>query len=398
LNTAQQSIEQHEAGALSGLKVIELTQVLAGPYCGYQLAILGADVIKIELPASPDCSRGRGPIPELNSQGLGLTYQVQGGNKRSLALDIGTKEGKAILLQLISDCDILVENYRSGFMKLNGLGFGELSKVNPRLVYCSMTGYGDSGSRSSKGAYDNTIQATSGIIDQCRGQKPAVSFVDYAAGSSAAFAILAAVIQRSRTGKGCYISTSMLEVALTMMAPEAAAVLHAPEAEKAAEAGILSYDTRDGRIVLGAFKPSQYRKLGKCLKDHGYDIALLEAINNWEDVRANTETLKALLEPVFLDRDNSQWLTLLDKAEIPAEPIISLADAVKISISDERQYFDRSAEDELMLPTAAFQMSSGGPELHTSPPSLGEDTATILSELGFEDRIIKEYLKKGVVQ
>ncbi|MFT7470265.1 MAG: crotonobetainyl-CoA:carnitine CoA-transferase CaiB-like acyl-CoA transferase [Kiritimatiellia bacterium] len=398
MNTAQQSIEQHEAGALSGLKVIELTQVLAGPYCGYQLAILGADVIKIELPASPDCSRGRGPIPELNSQGLGLTYQVQGGNKRSLALDIGTKEGKAILLQLISDCDILVENYRSGFMKLNGLGFGELSKVNPRLVYCSMTGYGDSGSRSSKGAYDNTIQATSGIIDQCRGQKPAVSFVDYAAGSSAAFAILAAVIQRSRTGKGCYISTSMLEVALTMMAPEAAAVLHAPEAEKAAEAGILSYDTRDGRIVLGAFKPSQYRKLGKCLKDHGYDIALLEAINNWEDVRANTETLKALLEPVFLDRDNSQWLTLLDKAEIPAEPIISLADAVKISISDERQYFDRSAEDELMLPTAAFQMSSGGPELHTSPPSLGEDTATILSELGFEDRIIKEYLKKGVVQ
>ena len=398
MSKPNQNTEQHKLGALSGLKVIELTQVLAGPYCGYQLALLGADVIKIELPESPDCSRSRGPIPELNSQGLGLTYQVQGGNKRSLALNVGSEEGKAILLQLILDCDILVENYKNGFMKLNDLGFDELSKINPRLVYCSMSGYGDSGPRSNKGAYDNTIQATSGIVDQCRGQKPPVSFVDYAAGYSAAFAILAAVIQRGRTGKGCYISASMVEVALTMMAPEAAAALHAPEAEKAAEAGILSYDTRDGRIMLGAFKPSQYRKLGRCLKDYGYDIALLEAISNWEDVRECAETLEKLLEQVFSDKDNSQWLTLLDEAGIPAEPVISLADAVKTSISDKRQYFSRSTEDGLMLPTAAFEMSYGGPELRTPAPRLGENTASILSELGFEDQVIKEYLKKGVVQ
>ena len=123
MDRAHQNTEQQEVGALSGLKVIELSQVLAGPYCGYQLALLGADVIKVEHPDSPDCSRGRGPLPELNSQGLGLTYQVQGGNKRSLALDVSSQEGKAILLQLVSDCDILVENYRNGYMKLNGLGF-----------------------------------------------------------------------------------------------------------------------------------------------------------------------------------------------------------------------------------------------------------------------------------
>ena len=398
MNSAHQNTEQPEVGALSGLKVIELSQVLAGPYCGYQLALLGADVIKVEHPDSPDCSRGRGPLPELNSQGLGLTYQVQGGNKRSLALDVSSPQGKAILLQLISDCDILVENYRNGFMKLNGLGFDELSKINPRLVYCSLSGYGESGSRSNKGAYDNTIQATSGIIDQCQGQKPAVSFVDYAAGSSAAFAILAAIIQRGRTGKGCYISASMLEVALTMMAPEAATALHAPEAGKAAEAGILSYDTKDGRIMLGVFKPSQYRKLGRCLKGQGYAIALLETINNWEDIKQSTETLKGLLEQVFPDKNNSQWQSVLDEAGIPAEPIISLADSVRMSISDERSYFSRSAEDELMLPTAAFQMSYGGPKLRAHAPSLGEDTVSILSELGFENQTIRAYMKKGVVQ
>lgn len=398
MDKTHQNTEQQEVGALSGLKVIELSQVLAGPYCGYQLALLGADVIKVEHPDNPDCSRGRGPLHELNSQGLGLTYQVQGGNKRSLALNVSSQEGKAILLQLVSDCDILVENYRNGYMTLNGLGFDELSKINTRLVYCSLSGYGDSGSRSNKGAYDNTIQAASGIVDQCRGQKPAVSFVDYAAGSSAAFAILAAVIQRDRTGKGCYISASMLDVALTMMAPEAAAALHAPAAEKSLEAGILAYDTRDGRIMLAAFKPSQYRKLGRCLKEHGYNISLLETINNWEDVTVSTETLKGLLEQVFSDKNNAQWLAILDEAGVPAEPIISLADSVKTSISDERQYFSRSAEDELMLPTAAFQMSSGGPKLRAPAPSLGEDTVSILSELGFGDQTIKAYMKKGVVQ
>jgi crotonobetainyl-CoA:carnitine CoA-transferase CaiB-like acyl-CoA transferase len=150
--------------------------------------------------------------------------------------------------------------------------------------------------------------------------------------------------------------------------------------------------------MLGAFKPSQYRKLGRCLKGQGYDIALLETINNWEDVKESTETLKGLLEQVFPDKDNSQWQSLLDEAGIPAEPIISLADSVRMSISDERQYFSRSTEDELMLPTAAFQMSYGGPELRTPAPSLGEDTVSILSELGFEDQVIKEYLKKGVIQ
>ena len=394
MDKTHQNTEQQEVGALSGLKVIELSQVLAGPYCGYQLALLGADVIKVENPDNPDCSRGRGPLQELNSQGLGLTYQVQGGNKRSLALNVSSQEGKAILLQLVSDCDILVENYRNGYMTLNGLGFDELSKINTRLVYCSLSGYGDSGSRSNKGAYDNTIQAASGIVDQCRGQKPAVSFVDYAAGSSAAFAILAAVIQRDRTGKGCY----MLDVALTMMAPEAAAALHAPAAEKSLEAGILAYDTRDGRIMLAAFKPSQYRKLGRCLKEHGYNISLLETINTWEDVTVSTETLKGLLEQVFSDKNNAQWLAILDEAGVPAEPIISLADSVKTSISDERQYFSRSAEDELMLPTAAFQMSSGGPKLRAPAPSLGEDTVSILSELGFGEQTIKAYMKRGVVQ
>ena len=171
-------------GALQGIKVIELSQVLAAPFCGYQFSLLGAEVIKVEMPEAPDCARNRGPIAELNKNGLGLTYQVQGGNKKSLAIDLRTDAGRETLLRLVESADVFLENYATGVMEELGFGYDELCVRNPGIVYCSMTGYGDKGPKSSKGAYDNTIQAASGIISQSDGHKPGLSFVDYAAGYS----------------------------------------------------------------------------------------------------------------------------------------------------------------------------------------------------------------------
>ena len=178
-------------GALRGLKVLDLTHVLAGPFCSYQLALLGADVLKIEPPTQPDCARGRGPDTAQNNEGMGLTYQVQAGNKRALALDLQTKQGRDIFKTLVKTADILIENYTTGSLEKLGIGYSELRSINPKLIYCSITGYGDTGPHACTPAYDNVIQAASGIIAQSGGHKPGVSFVDYTTGYSAAFSILA---------------------------------------------------------------------------------------------------------------------------------------------------------------------------------------------------------------
>ena len=386
-------------GALQGIKVIEVSQVLAAPFCGYLFSLLGAEVIKVELPDAPDCARHRGPIPELNKIGLGLTYQVQGANKKSLAIDLRTSPGREALLRLVETADVFLENYATGVMEELGLGYDILRVCNPGIVYCSMTGYGDKGPKASKGAYDNTIQAASGIISQSGGTKPGLSLVDYAAGYSAAFAISAALLQKDRTGKGCYISASMLEVALSLMSPEVAAKQCLALNEKPKEAGISSFDTSDGILMLGAFKPSQYRKLSQCLIEEGFDIPLIANIADWEDVWLNSKDIHKELENVFIRKSTREWQKLLDKWDVPAEPIMSLEEAIKDEQIKARGYYAVASENsDISLPSASFQMSKGGPVINRSPPALGQDSREVLKTAGLnENEIDWLFLKRVVV-
>jgi crotonobetainyl-CoA:carnitine CoA-transferase CaiB-like acyl-CoA transferase len=386
-------------GALAGIKVIELSQVLAAPFCGYQFALLGAEVIKVELPESPDCARTRGPLPELNAKGIGLTYQVQGGNKKSLALDIHTEPGRAALLKLAESADVFLENYTTGALDTLGLGYETLRERNPRIVYCSMTGYGDYGPKASKGAYDNTIQAASGIIGQSDGYKPGVSFVDYAAGYSAAFAISAALLQRERTGQGCHISASMLEVAMSLMSPEAAAKQAAPEEPKRREAGISSFDTADGRLMLGAFKPSQYRKLGACLAELGHDVSLLDRIRDWPDVWQHSDAIQVALQDVFALRSADEWEALLEAADVPVERVVTLDEAVLAPQLVERGFYVKSpADPTVTLPLAGFRMTTGGAELHRAPPALGSDSREVLATGGMSADEIDALFAAGIAK
>ena len=387
------------AGALSGIRIIELSQVLAGPFCGYQFALLGAEVIKVELPESPDCARGRGPVPALNDQGIGLTYQVQGGNKLSLALDIRDPKGREALLGLLDSADVLLENYSTGTLDALGLGYEAIRARNPRIIYCAMTGYGAPGDKAAKGAYDNTIQAASGAIAQSRGIKPGVSFVDYAAGYSAAFAIAAALLQRERSGQGCHISASMLEVALSLMAPEAAAAQIAPDAPKRREAGIAQYDTADGQLMLGAFKPSQYRKLGACLAKAGHPLPLLASVTDWQSVWDSAEPLREALQELFLQRPASDWVALLTANDIPAERLATLREAVAAPQLAARGYFTASPGDPaITLPLAGYHMSQGGPALHSAPPALGRDTRAVLAQAGLSAAQIDSLIAEGVAR
>lgn len=386
-------------GALQGLRIIEVSQVLAAPFCGYQFALLGADVIKVESPRTPDCARGRGPVPALNAREVGLTYQVQGANKRSLALDLTDPRGVAALHKLVGTADVFIENYSTGTLDALNLGYDTLRAVNPRLIHCSMTGYGETGPKARKGAYDNTIQAASGIISQSAGQKPGVSFVDYAAGYAAAFAIAAAVVQRHRTGEGCHISASMLDVAMSLMAPEAAAIQVAPAAPKRDEAGIATYETATGPLMLGAFKPAQYRKLGRCLARAGYSVPNLEEIRDWPDVWANSAVIRVTLEAIFRQRGAEEWVGMLDSADVPAERIVTLAEAVASRQLAERGYFTESPDDpSIRLPVAGYTMSRGGPEVTMAPPELGAHSRAVLMEAGLSGSEIDALIAAEVVR
>lgn len=382
-------------GALDKITVLDLTHVLAGPFCTYQLALLGANVIKIEPPHDPDCARGRGPDEVANAKGLGLNYQVQGGNKRSLALDLSQPAGRDVLAKLVRTADVLVENFTTGALRRLGLEYQTLRAVNPTLVYCSITGFGDTGLKGRHGAYDNTVQALSGVIGQCGGQKPGVSFVDYATGYAAAFAVSAALLQAPR---GAQISVSMLEVAMQMMAPEVAAAQYPTPVHRDKETGISSYDTSDGTIQLGAFRPAQYRLLGRTLAEQGHTLGELFAIQSWPDVWAIGAPTKDHLRKIFASQTTDYWTTTLQAADLPVEPVLTLAQSVALPQLEARGFFQPNpAEPDTLLPTTAFHMSGKGAKITAPPPALGAQTREILAETGLAPDEIKQLYDTGIV-
>lgn len=386
------------AGAFDTLTVLDLTHVLAGPFCTYQFALLGADVIKIEPPNTPDCARGRGPDEGSNAAGLGLTFQVQAANKRALSLDLTKPRGQAILRKLAAKADVLVENFTTGSLGALGLGAEDLRREFPHLIYCSITGYGDTGPRAKTGAYDNVIQAASGIITQSGGHKPGLSFVDYSTGYAAAFAISAALSQRERTGKGTAISVSMLETALSMMAPEAVAIDHSPNSPKRREAGIIPYETAAGILVPGAFTPAQYQKLGRCLQANGHTVPLLAQCQDWPDVWTHSADLEKHLRAVFLTRPADDWVTILHESDLPAERVQSLAEAIASAQVDARGYFGGHPDDATVrLPMGPSRYSTGGPEIRSAPPRHGEHSDDILKEIGHTPEEILVLRTDGVI-
>ena len=204
------------------IRVLDLTHVLAGPFCTYQLAMLGAEVIKIESPLNPDMMRFSGSDEALADDGLGLPYLSQSAGKRAITLNLKTEAGQGILRTLVKESDVLVENYCHGALEALGLSYDHLSAVNPSLIYCSMTGFGHTGPKSTHPAYDNVIQAYSGLMDATGTEesgplKVGPPVLDYGTGAQAALAISAALYQRSHTGVGQHIDIAMLDCAMMLM-------------------------------------------------------------------------------------------------------------------------------------------------------------------------------------
>lgn len=387
-----------------GIRVLDLTHVLAGPFCAYQFAVLGADVIKIEPPHTPDCARGRGPDDALNAAGLGINYQVQGANKRALALDLAEPRGRALFLRLVDGADVVIENYRTGALAALGLGADVLTARNPRLVHCSLTGYGAVGDRAGVNAYDNVIQATSGLMARTGTAetgplKAGASVIDYASGYAAAFAIAAALVQRTRSGRGQTIDCAMFDTALTLMAPEASAARYTGmRAPRPAEAGLGAYRTADGvLLMLGAFNVRQNRRLWQALGRSDF-----ASIDDWNGLWAASDAMREALAAAFITRTATEWEHLLHGIGVPAERVRRLDEAVRMPHLATRGLFADVASAvpgaaPAPLPVAAFRYREAGPELTRPPPRHGEHSAEILADLGCSADEIAALRADGVI-
>ena len=389
-----------------GLRVIDTTHVLAGPFATYQLAVLGADVVKIERPGDPDQTRGQGPDPELRRTGMATTYLAQASNKRCLTLNLKTDQGVGILRRLISDADVFVENYRPGAFDELGLSYEALASINQRLVYCSISAFGQIGPRSSQTAYDMVVQATSGLMAMTgtRTVNPiriGAPVIDYATGTSAALAISSALYQRERSGRGQRIDVSMFDVATILMGAQVTAFSYGghepqPTGNRHAVATIGCYETKDGQIMIAAANPRQQARLWKLL-------GRPELIRNNEGERlAHAAQATSVLEQVFLERSAAEWEDYLQAHGVPAGRVRTMVEAL-----DDRQRGARQALHQhdgcdgvarpFTVPVAAFQFQHDGPRIDHAPRRVGADTDAVLTQLGFDPAAIAGLRENGVV-
>jgi len=375
-----------------GIRVIDITHVLAGPFAAYQLGVLGADVIKIEHPGEPDQSRGSGSDAALNLAGMGTGFLTQASNKRSITADLKTEEGREIIRRLVATADVLVENYRPGAFEALGLGYAALSAINPRLIYASFSAFGQDGPRREQTAYDHVIQATSGIMamtgtETVHPVKLGTPAVDYATGTMGAFALASALFQRERTGQGQLIDMAMLDVAMILMASHLTGYLRngkhpKPHGNRQGFATSGAYQTKDGLVMVGASNVRQQRRLWTVLERPD----LIKRTNAEREADAPRE--EAAMSAIMLTRTAAEWEDYLQERHIPAARVRTMGEAAADPHLASRGVIHRHAgatgvDGGFSVPLAAFKFAHDGPRIDTPPPAFGEHTDAVLAELGY---------------
>ena len=374
-----------------GIRVLDATHVLAGPFATYQLAVLGADVIKVEHPREPDQSRGTGTDEALNRINMGTSFLTQASNKRSITLDLKTESDREILKRLVATADAFVENYRPGAFEALGLGYDVLSAINPRLIYASFSAFGQHGPRSRQTAYDHVIQATSGIMamtgtEEVNPVKLGSPAIDYATGVTGAFALASALFQRERTGCGQRVDMAMLDVAMILMSSHLTGYLRngvhpKPHGNKHPHATNSAYVTKSGLLMLGASNLRQQRRLWTVL--HRPDM--IKRSN--EEREHDHDREAAVLAEILQTRTAEEWEEFLQARHIPAGRVRSMGEALEDPQLASRRVLHRhdrvdGIEGGIGVPVAAFTFAHGGPQIDTPPPRLGQHNEELLSELG----------------
>jgi crotonobetainyl-CoA:carnitine CoA-transferase CaiB-like acyl-CoA transferase len=377
---------------LSGIRILDLTNVLAGPYCGYQLALLGADVIKIETPDGGDLARQLGASPELNRQMMGVSFLAQNAGKRSVVLDLKSADGKARFLDLVASADALVENFRPGVMERLGFGYEKLKERRPDLIYCAISGFGQTGPLKDNPAYDQIIQGLSGIMSITGTPETAPLRVGYPVcdtlgGLFGAFAISSALVRRARTGEGAFLDVSMLESTLSALGWPVSNYLTAgvePRAagnENVTAAPSGAFRTADGLINIAANKQEQYVLLCRL-------IGRPELIDDprfaeRESRKTNRFVLKALIEETLTGESSAIWEERFNKAGVPAGRVLTVPQVMIEPQVTEREMtivFDDvpGADRAVRVVRGGFLIDGEAPRPSRPPPRLGEHTGEVL--------------------
>jgi crotonobetainyl-CoA:carnitine CoA-transferase CaiB-like acyl-CoA transferase len=393
--------------ALSDIRVIDLSRILAGPYCTMLLADYGAEVIKIEQPSVGDGTRQWGPpwIGDESAYFLSVNR-----NKKSLTLNLKNDEGKAILKNLAVDADVLIENFKPGTMERMGLDYDTLSQDNPGLIYCAISGYGQNGPYRDRPGYDFMIQAQGGIMSVSgpadgEPHKVGVAIVDITAGLFASNAILTALHYRKESGEGQYIDIALLDTQVAWLANVAHnyfATGENPGRYGNAHPNIVPYETfptSDGYIALAVGSDGQYRKF----------CQVIERPDLWAEERFQTnanrvkyrDELVPLLQNVFRTRSADEWIDLLVKAGIPVGPINDIPTILndpQIAVRNMVQEVEHRTAGTIQLLGPVAKMSKTPAQINDAPPVLGADTEAVLSErLNFTPEQIAALREEGVI-
>ena len=395
-----------------GIKVLAVARQIAAPFATYQLALHGAEVLTIDNPKEIDSMRlVAGAGNGLSGQAMSHSFLAQAANKKSMQLDISKPEGQAIFRRLAADADVVVENLVTGGMAKYGLSYGDLKQVNPRLIYCSVTGYGQTGPNARRAAIDGAVQAASGLMTlsgtrETGPMKVGFLMADYATGYAAALGIVSALYYRSLTGEGQYIDCAMLDTAMTMAGAdlcEAATTGNYKPLRGNGDGRYISniFRCREGTLSVAATTESRrarfWRAIGRT------DIPLDPRFCNPQVVAQHYPALCAEIEKTLQQKTALEWEEIVSEAGVAAMAVRDLHQAIDNPQIMHRGLMHRFPHDDTLgyavcVPKAPYQFSRTAAVIHSPPPRVGQHTDEILRRLGYDDAKIRELRTNGVVE
>jgi crotonobetainyl-CoA:carnitine CoA-transferase CaiB-like acyl-CoA transferase len=391
-----------------GIRILDFTRVLAGPFASGQLALLGADVVKIEAKSGDDL-RYSGAVPGWSEPDHTPGFLSVNANKRSLTLDLKKPAGIAVVERLVRDADVVVENFRPGVMASLGIGYEQLSALNPRLIYCAVSGFGQSGPLGRAAAFDGMIQAMSGLMSitghpETGPTRAGFAACDVISGMTAAFGLASALFQRTHTGRGQLVDVSMLDSTLNFLRMQA--VEHLIAGHRHGPAGNLSvtkkptadmYPTREGHLVLAVLTEPQFARL---LRTVGREDVLADPrFRDWPSRIKESAALRAILVEALAADSADGWAARLQAADVPCGKVLRLDEILRHEQVAHRgllQTID-SRWGELTLLGTGFRLQHGTAAVTSPPPALGEHADAILAEAGYSAAEIAELRADGAV-
>jgi len=400
------------SGFLQGLRVLDLTNVLAGPFCCHQLAHLGADVIKVEVPGSGDLARQLGADAALNARHMGVSFLAQNTGKRSITVNLKSAAGRAVFLKLVATAEVVVENFRPGVMDRLGVGFEVLKQARPDLVYCAISGFGQDGPDRDLPAYDQIIQGLCGVMSITGDAETAPYRVGYPVadtigGMTAAFAITAALAGGKRDKRAaCFIDVSMLEATLATMGWVVSNYLVAGQEpgplgnENFTASPSGAFRASDGLLNIAANKQQQFEALCRVVgRPQLAEDPRFAARQGRLDHRA---ALKAELEAALAARSAADWARALNAAGVPAGQVLTVPQALASPQLQARGMVGTFAEvpgvgREIRVARTGFKIDGATPQTERPPPRLGEHSAALLAELGYSAEDIARLVEEQAI-